>query len=419
LTQIKEYINGFINRSGSYVLFSTMAARVLSFLGSWIALQLIEAKELGVILFAYGIVQFIIPIGGFGLHQSLIRYGALLKSEDEKQQLFNYVLKKGIVASIAIILVLVGIGYFIPFQFNKTYVYFSILSLSILTVFILEIIKIQFRLQHKNRLYAITEFWYNIILTGLIFGLSYLFQGMGYIIALIVSPVLTALFFIKKLNVKLHIKNNLKITNLSFWKYGFFGGLSSVVTQLLILIDIILIGYLIDDPVAVTNYRYISIIPFSLLFLPRVFITTDFVTFTEKIHQKDYINRYIKNYMLFFGVVSILLLLFSYFFAEQILYIFGVEYMNYADSFLILIMGIVGIYIFRGLFGNLLSSIGKIELNYYIISIAIVINIISNYYLIPLYGIKGAAITSAILMWFTGILSWLSFLYFFRKNRYE
>lgn len=419
MTQIKEYINGFINRSGSYVLFSTMAARVLSFLGSWIALQLIEAKELGVILFAYGIVQFIIPIGGFGLHQSLIRYGALLKSEDEKQQLFSYVLKKGIVASIAIILVLVGIGYFIPFQFDKTYGYFSILSLSILTVFILEIIKIQFRLQHKNRLYAITEFWYNIILTGLIFGLSYLFQGMGYIIALIVSPVLTALFFIKKLNVKLHIKNNLKITNLSFWKYGFFGGLSSVVTQLLILIDIILIGYLIDDPVAVTNYRYISIIPFSLLFLPRVFITTDFVTFTEKIHQKDYINRYIKNYMLFFGVVSILLLLFSYFFAEQILYIFGVEYMDYVDSFLILIMGIVGIYIFRGLFGNLLSSIGKIELNYYIISIAIVINIISNYYLIPLYGIKGAAITSAILMWFTGILSWLSFLYFFRKNRYE
>ena len=123
--------------------------------------------------------------------------------------------------------------------------------------------------------------------------------------------------------------------------------------------------------------------------------------------------------MLFFGVVSILLLLFSYFFAEQILYIFGVEYMDYADSFLILIMGIVGIYIFRGLFGNLLSSIGKIELNYYIISIAIVINVISNYYLIPLYGIKGAAITSAILMWFTGILSWLSFLYFFRKNRYE
>ena len=416
MTQIKEYINGFINRSGSYVLFSTMAARVLSFLGSWIALQLIEAKELGVILFAYGIVQFIIPIGGFGLHQSLIRYGALLKSEDEKQQLFSYVLKKGIVASIAIILVLVGIGYFIPFQFDKTYVYFSILSLSILTVFILEIIKIQFRLQHKNSLYAITEFWYNIILTGLIFGLSYLFQGMGYIIALIVSPVLTALFFIKKLNVKLHIKNNLKITNLSFWKYGFFGGLSSVVTQLLILIDIILIGYLIDDPVAVTNYRYISIIPFSLLFLPRVFITTDFVTFTEKIADRQYITKYIKNYVLFFTIISIIILVGSYLFASEILSIFGEEYMMYSDSFFILIIGIIGIFLLRGVYGNLLASIGRIEVNYYIISIALLINIISNQYLIPIYGIKGAAITSAILMWFTGILSWLCFAYLYRKK---
>lgn len=419
MTQIKEYISGFINRSGSYVLFSTLASRVLSFISSWIALQLIEAKELGVILFAYGIIQFIIPIGGFGLHQSLIRYGALLTSENEKQQLFNYVLHKGVVASIVIIFIVVGGGYFIPFQFDKTYTYISILSLSILTVFILEIIKIQFRLQHKNRLYALVEFWYSLLLMGLIFGLSYQYQEIGYVIALIVSPLLTALFFIKKLKVKLLVKNKLEITNLSFWKYGFFGGLSSVVTQLLILIDIILIGYLIDDPIAVTHYRYVSIIPFSLLFLPRVFITTDFVTFTEKIHQKDYINNYIKNYMVFFGVVSIVLVLFSYFFAEQILRIFGEEYINYVDSFLILILGVTGIYSFRGLFGNLLSSIGKIEFNYYIISIAILINIISNYYLIPTYGIKGAAITSAILMWFTGVFSWLIFLYFYKKNRYE
>ena len=416
---IKEYIKGFIDRSGNYVLLSTLFSRGLSFLGSWIALQLIDHKELGVILFAFSIVQFIIPIGGFGLHQSLIRYGALLNSNEEKQELFSYVLKKGIIASILIIFLLNVIGYFIPFQFDKTYGYFSFLTLTILTIYILEIIKIQFRLQHKNKLYAFSEFWYNVILVILIFVLSYYLDGFGYVIALIISPLITVLFFLKKLNIKLTSTNNLTITNFYFWRYGFLGGISNVVTQLLILVDIILIGHLLDDPIQVTNYRYISIIPFSLLFLPRVFITTDFVTFTEKIHQKDYINRYIKNYMLFFGVVSILLLLFSYFFAEQILYIFGVEYMDYADSFLILIMGIVGIYIFRGLFGNLLSSIGKIELNYYIISIAIVINIISNYYLIPLYGIKGAAITSAILMWFTGILSWLSFLYFLRKNRYE
>jgi len=163
LVDIKEYIKGFIDRSGNYVFLSTLFSRGFSFLGSWIALQLIDHEELGVILFAFSIVQFIIPIGGFGLHQSLIRYGALLNSNEEKQELFSYVLKKGIIASILIIFLLNVIGYFIPFQFDKTYGYFSFLTLTILTIFILEIIKIQFRLQHKNKLYAISEFWYNAI----------------------------------------------------------------------------------------------------------------------------------------------------------------------------------------------------------------------------------------------------------------
>lgn len=413
---IKEYIKGFIDRSGNYVFLSTLFSRGLSFLGSWIALQLIDHEELGVILFAFSIIQFIIPIGGFGLHQSLIRYGALLNSNEEKQQLFSYVLKKGIIASILIIFLLNVIGYFIPFQFDKTYEYFSFLTLTILTIFILEIIKIQFRLQHKNKLYAISEFWYNAILVILIFLLSYYFDGFGYVVALIISPLITVLFFSKKLNIKLTSTNNLTITNFYFWRYGFLGGISNVVTQLLILVDIILIGHLMDDPIQVTNYRYISIIPFSLLFLPRVFITTDFVTFTEKIADRQYIMKYIKNYVLFFTIISIIILVGSYLFSSEILSIFGKEYMMYSDSFFILIIGIIGIFMLRGVYGNLLASIGRIEVNYYIISIALIINIISNQYLIPIYGIKGAAITSAILMWFTGILSWLCFAYLYKKN---
>ena len=120
------------------------------------------------------------------------------------------------------IILLIGIGYFIPFQFDQTYTYFVILALTILTVFVFEIIKIQFRLQHKNRLYAISEFWYHVILVTLIFTLSYYFEGMGYVVALIVAPLVASFFFIKKLNIRLGIKNSLEITDGSFWRYGFF-----------------------------------------------------------------------------------------------------------------------------------------------------------------------------------------------------
>ncbi|WP_158841389.1 oligosaccharide flippase family protein [Polaribacter sp. L3A8] len=410
---LKTYISNFLGRKGSYVFLATVFARLFSFIASWLALKLISNNELGVVLFAYNIIVFLIPISGLGLHQSLIRYGALLKEKEEKNSLFLYVFNKGILASIVLIALIIISSFFITFKFENTQLYVIILSFIILPSFIFEIIRAQFRLQHNNKSFAYTELTHSIIILFSVFLLSYFFKETGYAIALLITPLLASLLFIKKLNIDFKSKTKLSITNFSFWRYGFFASLSNVLTQLLFVIDILLIGHLLEDTVMVTNYRYISLIPFSLLFLPRVFIATDFVTFTENIYDKKYIVNYIKSYMLFFLITSCIMLLFSYLFAAQILTLLDPNFTQFVDTFLILMIGITGIYIFRGLFGNLLSSIGKAHINYYIASVALLINVCSNYYLIPKYGIKGAAITSAILMWFTGIISlfWFWFLY--------
>lgn len=408
-----NYIKGFINRSGNYVALSTLISRILSFLGAWIALQIIDSKELGVILFAFSIIQFVIPLGGFGLHQSLVRYGALLKTADEKNQLFSFVLKKGIIGSVAMIFLTILIGYFIPFQFEQTYYYLIILSTAIITNFVFEVIKIQFRLSHQNKSFAISEIAFSIIQVVLIFTLSYLFQGFGYVISLITAPLITSLLFIKSFTF--HKKVSLKIMNFSFWKYGFFASLSNVVTQLLFIVDILLIGYFLNSPELVTTYRYVSIIPFSLLFLPRIFMTTDFVSFTENIYDKKYINNYIKSYMSLFSILSVIILVVSLFFSSEILNIFQKNYEDFSSSFFILMIGVIGIYMTRGLFGNLLSSIGKAKLNYYITISALALNILGNSYTIPKYGLKGAAIVTSILMWLTGVASLVLFKIHYRE----
>ena len=376
---------------------------------------MISNDELGVVLFGYNIILFLIPISGFGLHQSLLRYGALLKKREEKNSLFLYVLVKGILASIVLIVLIIISSFFINFKFENTQLYVIILSFIMLPSFVFEIIRAQFRLQHNNKSFAYTEFIHSVILLLSVFLLSYFFEEIGYTIALLITPLITSILFIKKLNINFTSKLKLSITNMSFWKYGFFASLSNVLTQLLFVIDILLIGYLLEDTEMITNYRYISLIPFSLLFLPRVFITTDFVAFTENIYNKNYVVSYIKSYMLFFLIVSFVMLFFSYFFAEQILTILDFNFIKFVDTFLILMIGITGIYVFRGLFGNLLSSIGKAHVNYCISSFALVINVVANFYLIPKYGIKGAAITSAILMWFTGIISFIWFWFLYKK----
>jgi len=414
LNLLKSYIQGFLNRSGSYVITATIIARGFSFLASWIALQLLSNKTLGVVLFSFSIVQFLIPFGGFGLHQGLLRYGALLKSREERNTLFIYVLKKGVLFSVFLLFLIITIGYFIPFEFENTYFYISILSLGIISNYFFQIIKIQYRLHHNNKFFAFIDIAQSIVLLVTVLCFSYFFKETGYAVALIISP-LSSLFFLKNLHINYQNNKKPSIINRSFWRYCFLGSLASVAPQSLVIIDILLIGHLLKDPELVTAYKYVSIIPASILFLPQAFIATDYVSFTEKITNKPYIFNYIKSYMLLFSLIGVLFCGFFYLFSNETLVIFSVDYIQYSDSFSILVFGVCGILIFRGLFGNLLSSIGKIEVNYYIVSIALVLNVISNYYLLPIYGIKGAAITSAFLMWFTGIFSYVWFIFLYKK----
>lgn len=409
MKNIIVFINNFISRAGTTVLLTTVISRILSFIASWIALQLIDNKELGVVIFAFTILSFVIPFGGFGLQQSLIRYGALLKEVKDKNSLFIYVLKNGLMASTALVILIISISYFIDFSFDDTRFYLIFLSFIIIPSFLFELIKIQFRLNYDNRSFSFAELAYNIILVVSVFLLSFLFKEKGYATALLITPLLTSLLFIKKLKINYKSYSRLSITNFEFWRYGFFASLSNVASQLLFVIDIFLIGYLLNDANMITNYKYVTLIPFSILFLPQVFIATDFVAFTENIYNKNYIKKYIKGYMYLFSIISAVAIVFSIIFSRQILMLFDATFVQFNDSFLILMIGVSGILIFRGLFGNLLSSIGKAHINYYIATFALLINFVSNYYLIPRYGIKGAAITTSVLMWFTGLISMLMF----------
>lgn len=419
MNSLKNYIQNFLNRAGSYVFGATILARLLSFVASWIALQYIANEKLGVLLYSWNIIAFLMPFVGAGLHQSLIRYGALLTNENDKKSLLHYVVKNGTFASIVLAFIVAVFGLLFPFKFKDAGLYIAIFSLSFIPFFLLETIKVQLRLTHNNKTFALVDAVYNVILVVLVFVLSYLYQENGYVSALLLAPTLASILFFNKIRVSQFQLKKLTITNTKFWKYGVFGGLTGVTTMLLFAIDILLIGNIMDNSEMVTIYKYVSLLPFSILFLPRVFMATDFVAFTEKISDKRYIFSYTKSYMSLFTLISLTICGGSFLFAKEILSIFDTSFILYANSFKILTIGVTGILIFRGIFGNLLCSIGKIEVNSYITIFALVINIISNYYFIPKYGIKGASITSALMMWFTGIASCIWFLILYKKFNNE
>jgi O-antigen/teichoic acid export membrane protein len=404
-----SFFKGFIGRKGNYVFIATVSARILSLLASVIALKLINDVDLGYVLYAMSIMAFVIPLSGLGVQQGLLRFGARLNSISEKKALFSFVFKKGLLFSLLLSSILFILSFIIPLKFAESAYFLRWLSILMISMFLLEIVKIQFRLEHNNKKFAVVEILYNTLLVITVFVLSYFYKELGYTLALIIAPFITFLWFFKAL--KINFKSAIKPIPLDFTfiKYGFFAGLANVTTQLLFAIDILLIGSILNDSSLVTAYKYVSLIPFSLLFLPGILLTTDFVNLTERIYDKAYINNYSKNYHLFFALFCIIVALFFYPLSDFILSLFDTDYVQYSSTFLVLTGGVFGILIFRGLYGNLLSALGKAHVNYWIAFVALLINIPANYYLIPKYGILGAAITSSVLMWLSSLATLIIF----------
>lgn len=417
MKQLIHFINGFILRSGSYIFIATIFSRLFSFLGSWIALMLLPEKELGLAIFAFNIISFLIPIGGLGAQQSLLRYGSLITTNSDKLKLFKITLKKGIKWSIYLIILVIIFSPVFTFKLKGAFLYLILFALSILSFFLFELLKIKFRITYNNRMFALMDIVYSCIQILSILLLSYYFGVYGYVFAIVLSPLITFFIFKSKDTNNKIITEYLSsdFIDKEFWKYGFFAGLSNVATQLLFAIDIVLIGYLLINPQLVTHYKYVSIIPFSILVLPNIFITTDFVAITGNIDNRQYIKNYIKSFMLLFSLFSAIILGITFIFGSYILRIFGENYADYYTLFIILTSGVMGIFILRSLFGNLLSAIGKAHLNFWIAIASLGVNIILNLHFIPKYGILGAGITSAIIMWFSGFLSLLFFHYYYKK----
>ena len=416
MNQIIFFIKGFIQRSGSYIFIATIISRLFSFIGAWMALMLLPEKELGLAIFAFNIITFLIPLGGLGVQQSLLRYGSFLLTKNEKLNLYNITLKKGVKWSIYLIILAIIMSPIFTYNLKGSFLYLIFLSLSILSYFLFEILKIKFRITNNNKMFALMDIALSSIQILSIVILSFYFGVYGYVFAIVLSPLVTFLIFnSKEMNYNKTKIFSTDFVDKDFWKYGFFAGLTNVATQLLFSIDIILIGYLLANPQLVTYYKYVSIIPFSLLILPNIFITTDFVVITKNVDNRLFINNYIKSFMLLFSIISAFIFGIIYFFGKYILRIFGESYTNYFNLFIILTLGVFGIFMLRSLFGNLLSSIGKAHINYWIAISSLILNVVLNNHFIPKYGILGAGMTSAIIMWFSGILSLILFFFYYKK----
>jgi O-antigen/teichoic acid export membrane protein len=176
--------------------------------------------------------------------------------------------------------------------------------------------------------------------------------------------------------------------------------------NLIFKVDLYIIKYLLDSKQAGIYATGVSIVEKLWLFSGAAGI----ITFAETANNSkiDDVVKNIKTNLIFTFIGGIVLFFISDIFIKTF---FGEKFIDSINVIKILLPGIVLFSVFRVLNGYF-SGLGKVKIIIFIFLPVLIINIVLNFLLIPIYGINGAAFSSTISYSLGVIVLFLFFLYY-------
>lgn len=393
---LKEFLSRFFSNKGHHVFFSFLIAKICGFLGSLVIIRLLPENEYGILSIVMSVCAIFLPFSGFGSNQILLRYGSISEKEN-KQNLSSYLFFKGIFNEIILIVIFVGISLFYAPKYENIIIIFLFFGIRLMGFYLSNHIQTYYRISGKNDIFAKVSNAINIGGFILLLVLTYLFKFYGYLLAIALIPYLS-LFWLKKemFSAKCIVYDNKK----EIWRFGIFIAATSVISETLFSLDVMLLGFLMNEN-AVANYKVAILLPSNITVLAISFMQSDYPLLSKNYQNKNFLKSYIKNYYKIFIPICILILGFFYFFKDLLLKVFfGTNYSDNSNLMMILLLGFTFGMLSRNLFGNLLPAVGKIEVNTWVSILSLIILSVTAYFLVNTFGILGMGISlSLVLIW--------------------
>ena len=409
---LKQFFSDFLSNQGLWVMISMFVSKLALFLTQLAVIRWLPKDEFGILVYFISIMTFFLPIVGAGTYQGLIRFGAILPTENQKFTLTNYALRYGFLGQIIITCIFIVVCVLLSNHTQSLFPILTFLSFRLFGFFIFNVIQAQFRAEHNNKAFAYSTLIFNVFALIITIFLTYFFQFYGYLIALGFAPFIILIFVRKEV---LSFSKSLQTFDYkTFWKFNINASLALLIADFVFVLDIWLAEYFLNSE-TVAEYRVLAILPFNLLILPQIFLQTDYPKLCNKHSDKNYINHYIKNYHLLFSIIAIFTLIFSYLCKDFLIpFIFGNQYFG-GNLFFILVFSVVFSWFSKTLYANLLVAIGKINWNLYIALFSVIILAISGYLLIPIFQFAGLVYSVCISLIISSILFVLMFYILYPK----
>lgn len=412
MKSLKDFLRSFFNNKGHYVFLSFLIAKVCGFAGSLLIIRLLPENEFGILSIVLSVLAIFLPFTGFGSGQSLMRFGSISSDETQKLKISSYFFFKGIFFEILLIIAFLSVSLFYFDIYEEILNVFIFCAVRLGGYYFVSHIQAFYRITGENQTFARINNVINIGGLLLVFVLTYFFKFYGYLMAIAITPYLS-LFWLRKdiYSLKKFVPPNHK----EMWRYGIFTAVTSLISEALFSLDILMVGFLMNEN-AVANYRVAILIPSNITFLAISFLQTDFPILSKNYRNKAFLTSYVKNFHKIFLPICGGIFIFFFLFDSYILQLFfGSAYIANSSLLMILLIGFNLGMLTRNLYGNLLPAVGKIEVNTWISLFSLILLPVIAYLLIPVYGVIGMGVAMSSTLLISGCGYLLFFFLYLRK----
>ena len=397
LREIPKKLKWLYDAGMLHILSSSFFNKACTFVGNVFVVRILTKAEYGTFGYADSIMAFIINFAGLGMTSGVLQFCSEQRDEREKLAYAKFGLNFGVLSSFILSVGCLVYGAFGSFSIHGSKLVFMVYSFYPVTYFLFSYYSVVFRYRKENKKYAFLTNINAVIYAVVEIIASYFVNEFGMVVALYLSTIIASMvgmrYMKKNMNPgEFRLNREQKLGIIRYSSYSF---LSYAMTNLLLVLDIFLIGTLIADPATLAVYKIAVTIPLTMMIVPNSIVVFVYPYFAE--HQKEYdwlkanFKKLIGNSIMVNFLISGSLVIFAPFIISTI---WGQAYMDAVTPFRILSLNYFVQGTFRFTTINIMNALNRVEVVLIANIAAVVIDLGLDLWLIPRYGMIGAAVAT-------------------------
>ncbi|MDD2477092.1 MAG: oligosaccharide flippase family protein [Dysgonamonadaceae bacterium] len=410
-------------RTGFFHIFgSNVLNKIIGFISGVVIVRILSKSEYGVYTYANNIYSFFLLLSGFGITSGVLQLCSEANDEEHQKNIRNFGMRFGITFNICLALIIIGVASFLKFPIDGSNILLAMMSFLPVVMLISDIQGISLRVRLKNKEYAQANTFGYIIMLFASCLLSILFKVPGLVLASYLTQIAKVLFMRHRFNETVYTrrlsldKSDRKV----LFSISSISMLNNGLSTLMYLLDIFILGLIIQNEDVIAAYKIATIIPNAMNIIPDAVLIYIYPYFARNKNNGTWLRHYYKRLLLILGTFNLLVSILMFVTARPCIQIvFGEQYLDAIVPFRLLSISYFFSATFRIISGNILVTQRKLKFNLGIAALSGSMNTIMNIFMIQAWESNGAALATLITVFVTGFISTLYLYYVFKHVGYS